>query len=822
MLPLRMLGIGLLTFSLCDADTACSEKHNPLSLDPPEIIGEYGTEVLVNCTSTVLHDGMYWRVRNESFVIEVQENFIGRSVLLSDWNVTAECKIKLNESHECSKELEITTYNNPEVLSSIKLVHATPKETQYELKCDTINVAPVQNLTVKWYKNDKLIKTNFFNDTTKTPVNESSVLPVTVSRGEEVQIRCEAQLNLVPHGLQLPVVFQTLNVLAQYPPELNPKKDIDYIVASQDGEITLECKAEGNPPPVFRWTYNGMTMSESSNTLNVTRVDASATYTCTASNYLGKTTKQIFVRVIQREAVPAALPTAEAATPEAEDCPLTLTPSEIVVRFGDPASVNCSTSATNAVGMGWESSVGGTGFVPPPVVTWMVAKLEDWTAVPSCFVTLNTTDDKQCSKSPTVILYKTPDTVSISAVHPGPMVEGTDFHLKCDVNNVAPVQNLKVKWYRDNETVSEQMFLHTNTTPQNVFSTLIITAKRDYNGSLYRCEAALHLGPNGPEFIPTETSEPYTAIVHYKPFIKDCPSSYTAVEHKLSMDTLPCSSEGNPPPIVQWYHQGKLINSSEPLTRFGTGKYTAAVGNSLGSISTSVEITVEYEPSFNCMDHYEIEMNVGFQTKCEPEGNPAPSLTWFKDGTRVDSPLRWTKHDSGKYLLKATNKHGTAEHTVHLDVLYAPQFGEGNSNKEMSLGENVTLACSAEGNPTPSIHWIWNLSSAANLKETTMGRQTIITITRATSTNAGVYICVATNKVGTMTRSVTLVMKGSSATPMAVIWGLIIVLIILTILIAMVLLHNRQKKHGQYSFVPANTKDGSNVPMTTMSEGGTA
>uniref|UniRef100_A0AAQ6AD23 Ig-like domain-containing protein n=1 Tax=Amphiprion ocellaris TaxID=80972 RepID=A0AAQ6AD23_AMPOC len=226
---------------------------------------EYGTEVLVNCTSTVLHDGMYWRVRNESFVIEVQENFIGQSVLLSDWNVTAECKIKLNESHECSKELEITTYKNPEVLSSIKLVHATPKETQYELKCDTINVAPLQNLIVKWYKNDKLIKTNFFNDTTKTPVNESSVLPVTVSRGEEVQIRCEAQLNLVPHDPKK----QNLVYLSKY---LNNKKI--YIL------------------------------------------NASATYTCTASNYLGKTTKQIFVRVIQREAVPAALPTAEAATPE--------------------------------------------------------------------------------------------------------------------------------------------------------------------------------------------------------------------------------------------------------------------------------------------------------------------------------------------------------------------------------------------------------------------------------------------------------------------------------------------------------------------------
>ncbi|XP_051797406.1 hemicentin-1 isoform X3 [Acanthochromis polyacanthus] len=817
MLPLRMLGIGLLMLSLCDADTACPEK---LSLDPPEIIEEYGTEVFVNCTSTVEHDGMYWIVRNKSFHIELEENFISQSVLLSDWDVTAECKIMLNESHECSKELEMTIYKNPEVIHSIKRVRPTPKETQYDLDCDTINVAPVQNLTVKWYKNDELLDTNFFKDKTKTPVNVSSPLLITVNRGEEVQMRCEAQLNFVTHGLQLPVISQTFNLSAQYPPELNPEEETESIFVLQDDDITLNCPAEGNPPPVFRWTYDGMTMAESSNTLKVTHINASATYTCTASNYLGNTTKQIHIHVKQGEAAPATLPPAEPATPEAEDCPLTVTPSEIVVRFGDPASVNCSTSATDAVGMGWESPVGGTGFERPPVVTWMVEKLEDWTAAPLCYITLNTTTGtEQCNKSSTVTLYKTPDTVSVSAVQSGPMVEGTNFHLKCDISNVAPVQKLKVKWYRDNETVSGEMFLDTNKTPQNVFSTHIITPERDYDGSQYRCEAELHLGPNGPDVIPTEISEPYTAIVHYKPFIKACPSSYTAVEDQLSMDMLPCSAGGNPPPTVQWYHQGKLINSSEPLTRFDTGKYTAEIRNILGSVSTSVEITIEYKPFFECMDHYKIEMNVGSQTKCEPKGNPAPTITWFKDGKLVNSPLRWTNHDSGNYSLKAANKHGTAEHAVYLDVLYAPQFKEGNSTKEMSLGENVTLECSAEGNPAPFIHW--NLSSAANLKETTVGRQKIITITRATSTNAGVYICVATNEVGTVTRSVTLVMKGSNAAPMAVIWGLLIAGIILFTLIAMVLLHNHQKKHGEYSFLPANTKD-SNVPMTTLSEGGKA
>lgn len=84
------------------------------------------------------------------------------------------------------------------------------------------------------------------------------------------------------------------------------------------------------------------------------------------------------------------------------DCPLTLTPAEIVVRFGDPASVNCSTSAADVVGMGWEATVGGTGFENTSAVTWRVAKLEDWAINPLCFLTL---EDKQCSKVAAVTLY---------------------------------------------------------------------------------------------------------------------------------------------------------------------------------------------------------------------------------------------------------------------------------------------------------------------------------------------------------------------------------------------------------------------------------
>lgn len=94
------------------------------------------------------------------------------------------------------------------------------------------------------------------------------------------------------------------------------------------------------------------------------------------------------------------------------------------------------------------------------------------------------------------------------------MVEGNEYLLKCDIINVAPVQKLKVKWYRDDTTVHTQIYNNHSHVPVNVSSELRVTPERDYNKAVFRCEAELHLGPQGPAVIPTVASSPYIAVVH--------------------------------------------------------------------------------------------------------------------------------------------------------------------------------------------------------------------------------------------------------------------------------------------------------------------
>ncbi|XP_076609070.1 vascular cell adhesion protein 1 isoform X2 [Chaetodon auriga] len=814
MLRLRMLGLLMLMFVLCDADSMCL-----MELDPPIAVQEYGTSVSVNCTTTYEDpERIYLRVGNTNFSAE-NVNFLVQPVTLLDWDLTAECTTQLNESLECNKDLEFTIYKNPEKVFVFPTNHADAavEGKPYELHCDVLNVAPVQNLIVRWYKNNQTIMTGSVNTTTtKTPADVSSTLTVNISRGESgAQFRCEAQLDFGPHGPQLPVMYDTRRISVHYAPELknNILRNIDDVFVDEGADASLTCEAEGNPPPVFNWNCDDLTDLESMNSLNITQLTNSTTCHCTATNYLGNVTKQINVHVIRTATIkPAAMTTPEAATQRG--CPLILTPAEVVVRFGDPVSVNCSTSATDVFKMGWEASVGGSTSDDFSTVIWVVEELKEWTIQPKCFVTLTA---EQCEVPAAVTLYKTPDIVVVSALDRDPVVEGEEYLLKCDIIQVAPVQKLKVKWYQGSEVVHTETFDNASVTPVDAFSLLTVTAERGYNRTLFRCEAELHLGPKGPEVIPAVQSSPYTAVVLYKPQIQACPDHYTGVENEFSLDKLPCQADGNPSPTVQWYYEGKRISVSERLTRTDSGEYTAHVRNGLGETVAAVNITIEYSPSFTCSRHYELQDYDKLQTKCEPTGMPPPVLTLIKDGKEMKIPQRWTRHDGGEYLLRATNTHGTANHSLYLDVLYAPLIRVEGDTMEVTPGENVTLTCSAEGNPIPLIHWEY--TSAVNVKETTGGHQRIISVTGATSTNAGVYRCVATNKVGTVSKPVSLSMKVKAKDFVReIIWVTLIVLIILAIC-AIIFYLNRRKKHRKYSFVPDNAKDGSNIPMTTTSNG---
>uniref|UniRef100_A0A8C2IDI5 Ig-like domain-containing protein n=1 Tax=Cyprinus carpio TaxID=7962 RepID=A0A8C2IDI5_CYPCA len=207
-------------------------------------------------------------------------------------------------------------------------------------------------------------------------------------------------------------------------------------------------------------------------------------------------------------------------------CPILLSPLDVVVEYGASFSVNCSYSATHQFGLSWD------GFddtvEESEEIFRFVDKVTDWETNLTCYMSSNET---QCSQDLPITIYKTPDSVFISTVnHRGPMTEGQQYELQCDVHNVAPVQNLTVKWYKGQTLLHQTNFTDTIETPVNETVTLLIRPDRADDGAEYWCEAELDLGAEGPQPHPTNSSKPLSIAVYSQ--------SLTAIITSLSVDIL--------------------------------------------------------------------------------------------------------------------------------------------------------------------------------------------------------------------------------------------------------------------------------------------
>ncbi|MCJ8746096.1 hypothetical protein PDJAM_G00137860 [Pangasius djambal] len=175
--------------------------------------------------------------------------------------------------------------------------------------------------------------------------------------------------------------------------------------------------------------------------------------------------------------------------------------------------------------MGWEASDGAVNMVNDvQVITWRVESLTHWDIKPFCYINAN----EQCELTLQVTVYKRPDRVSISTVnHTGPMIEGSQYELQCDVQIVAPVNLLTVNWYKGQHLVeSVGSDINSSTNPVTYSNTLWITTSKDDDGVQYRCEAELKLGPEGPQPPPIVTSDPLNITVHCECFIEPLGFTY--------------------------------------------------------------------------------------------------------------------------------------------------------------------------------------------------------------------------------------------------------------------------------------------------------
>nr|XP_056715973.1 neural cell adhesion molecule 1 isoform X3 [Euleptes europaea] len=168
---------------------------------------------------------------------------------------------------------------------------------------------------------------------------------------------------------------------------------------------------------------------------------------------------------------------------------------------------------------------------------------------------------------------------------------------------------------------------------------------------------------------------------------------------------------------------------------------------------------------------------------CEADGFPEPTISWTKDGESIErgeddekygfsydgSELtihRVEKNDEAEYICIAENKAGEHDATIHLKVFAKPKITYVENKTAMELEDQITLTCEASGDPIPSITWRTSTRNISNeekaswtrpeKQETQDGRIVVRSHARVSSltlkdiqyTDAGEYICIASNTIG--------------------------------------------------------------------------
>lgn len=170
------------------------------------------------------------------------------------------------------------------------------------------------------------------------------------------------------------------------------------------------------------------------------------------------------------------------------------------------------------------------------------------------------------------------------------------------------------------------------------------------------------------------------------------------------------------------------------------------------------EIRLEGQPT------RDIEEGDSVSVKCVADANPPASIIWKKTGfssiyalkDQIDF-LPVKRSDSAIYSCSASNDVGQSQELeVNIDVKYRPSILKvfPNPGATVSVYNNTTLSCEAEGNPPPKYSWLQKMGGNPVAWQQ-RGNTALLQIPNVTYQYQGQYVCEATNEINGRTHKAT-------------------------------------------------------------------
>ncbi|XP_017859874.1 PREDICTED: protein sax-3 [Drosophila arizonae] len=258
--------------------------------------------------------------------------------------------------------------------------------------------------------------------------------------------------------------------------------------------------------------------------------------------------------------------------------------------------------------------------------------------------------------------------------------------------------------------------------------------------------------------------------------------------------TFNCKAEGNPPPTIHWFKDGRELKTDAGSHRImlpagglfflkvihsrresDAGTYWCQAKNELGvARSRNATLQVAFlrdefrlEPQNTRVAQGEVAL-----MECgAPRGSPEPQISWRKNGQTLNlngnganKRIRIVdggnlaiqdarQSDDGRYQCVVKNVVGTRESsTAFLKVHVRPFLIRGPQNQTAVVGSSVVFQCRIGGDPLPDVLWR-RTASGGNmpLRRVHILEDRSLKLDDVTLEDMGEYSCEADNAVGSIT-----------------------------------------------------------------------
>uniref|UniRef100_A0A4W5P2B2 Contactin 4 n=1 Tax=Hucho hucho TaxID=62062 RepID=A0A4W5P2B2_9TELE len=203
------------------------------------------------------------------------------------------------------------------------------------------------------------------------------------------------------------------------------------------------------------------------------------------------------------------------------------------------------------------------------------------------------------------------------------------------------------------------------------------------------------------------------------------------------------------------------------------GNYTCVVTNTVTKtrvqgpptplVLRSDGIMGEYEPKIEVQFPEIVHVAKGSTVKleCFALGNPVPSINWRRmdgipfsrkvDVRKASGVLEipyFQQEDAGTYECVAENSRGRNTVKGKLSFYAPPHLIEKPQDVQKPIDDSLVWECKATGKPKPSYRWMKNGENLESLEERIQVANGVLSISRLTLSDIGMYQCVAGNKHG--------------------------------------------------------------------------